>query len=190
MTFVDLFVTGCATTPALHVIGVYEAQTPPGIDDRPWWAKCVDDEKSKKSGAVRTPLSIESSIECHQKHARKHAEGEIVISVSDDSRPIVLALTAYDRTHWRVSLKEGARLTKVILAGYHSQRVPRSRENSNGFGAYVPDLPGCVATAASRVEVVALIRDAIEFHIEGLRRAGDHVPEPASQGEVFDVQAA
>lgn len=63
-------------------------------------------------------------------------------------------------------------------------------KSSNGFGAYVPDLPGCMATAESRVEVVALIREAIEFHIEGLRRAGDHVPEPTSQGEVVDVQAA
>lgn len=63
-------------------------------------------------------------------------------------------------------------------------------KSSNGFGAYVPDFPGCVATATSCVEVVALIREAIEFHIEGLRRAGDHVPEPISQGEVVDVQAA
>jgi predicted RNase H-like HicB family nuclease len=61
--------------------------------------------------------------------------------------------------------------------------------SSNGFGAYVPDLPGCVAAAETRTEVVALIREAIEFHIEGLHQAGP-MPEPTSQGEVVDVQAA
>lgn len=40
------------------------------------------------------------------------------------------------------------------------------------YGAYVPDLPGCVATAAAREEVVRLIQEAIEFHIEGLRQDG------------------
>lgn len=63
-------------------------------------------------------------------------------------------------------------------------------KSSNGFAAYVPDLPGCVATAESRTEVVDLIREAIAFHIEGLKRAGNDVPEPTSQGEVVDVQAA
>jgi predicted RNase H-like HicB family nuclease len=63
-------------------------------------------------------------------------------------------------------------------------------KSGNGFGAYVPDLPGCVSAAESRAEVVTLIREAIEFHIEGLKRAGHRVPEPASQGEVVDVRAA
>ena len=40
------------------------------------------------------------------------------------------------------------------------------------FGAYVPDLPGCVAVGESRAEVEALIREAIEFHLEGLREEG------------------
>jgi predicted RNase H-like HicB family nuclease len=62
-------------------------------------------------------------------------------------------------------------------------------KSSSGFGAYVPDLPGCVAAAETRAEVLALIREAIEFHIEGLRQAGGHVPEPTSQSEVVDVQA-
>lgn len=119
VTLTGLVATGCASTPALHVIGVYEGQTPPGVDDRPWWAKCNDDQKDKQPSAA--PAS--PSIECHQKYARKHTEKEIVVNVSDDNRPIVLALTAYDRTHWKVSLKGGVELTKVILAGYHSQRI-------------------------------------------------------------------
>lgn len=57
------------------------------------------------------------------------------------------------------------------------------------FGAYVPDLPGCIATAPTREAVVALIREAIAFHIEGLRLKGDVVPLPCSGVEVIDVAA-
>ena len=63
-------------------------------------------------------------------------------------------------------------------------------EDENGFGAYVPDLPGCVAAAESREEVVTLIQEAIEFHIEGLKKSGDPVPKPMSRSELVDVHAA
>ena len=55
------------------------------------------------------------------------------------------------------------------------------------YGAYVPDLPGCVAVGETLVEVTDLIREAIEFHIEGLRDAGKHVPEPASELTYVEV---
>ena len=58
------------------------------------------------------------------------------------------------------------------------------------YGAYVPDLPGCVAAADSRDEVLQLIREAIEFHIEGLREDGSPIPEPSSFSAVVDVKAA
>ena len=48
----------------------------------------------------------------------------------------------------------------------------------NNYAAYVPDLPGCVATANSREELLEEIREAIEFHIEGMREDGETVPEP------------
>jgi predicted RNase H-like HicB family nuclease len=60
-------------------------------------------------------------------------------------------------------------------------------KSENGFGAYVPD---CIAAGESREEVVTLIQEAIEFHIDGLRRAGDPVPKPKSQSEFVDVYAA
>jgi predicted RNase H-like HicB family nuclease len=63
-------------------------------------------------------------------------------------------------------------------------------EGPTSFGAYVPDLPGCVAAAETRKEALALIREAIEFHIEGLKRSGQPVPPPSSTGEVVDVHAA
>lgn len=63
-------------------------------------------------------------------------------------------------------------------------------EGPESFGAYVPDLPGCVAAAQTREEVLLLIREAIGFHIDGLREDGQPVPPPSSSSEVVDVQAA
>jgi predicted RNase H-like HicB family nuclease/uncharacterized protein YegP (UPF0339 family) len=56
-------------------------------------------------------------------------------------------------------------------------------EGENSFGAYVPDLPGCAAVGETREEVLKLIQEAIEFHIEGLREDGRPVPEPPSSIE-------
>ena len=54
-------------------------------------------------------------------------------------------------------------------------------EHADGtWGAYSPDLPGCVAAGSTRNEVEVLMRDAIPFHIDGLRDAGLPVPEPVS----------
>ena len=58
------------------------------------------------------------------------------------------------------------------------------------WGAHVPDLPGCVAAADTREEVLRLIRDAIEFHIDGLEEDGLPVPPPSSEGEFVEIRAA
>jgi len=63
-------------------------------------------------------------------------------------------------------------------------------EGESGYGAYVPDLPGCIAAAESREEVVRLVREAIAFHIEGLQERGEPIPPPTSTGEVVDIAAA
>ncbi len=57
------------------------------------------------------------------------------------------------------------------------------------FSAYVPDLPGCVATGATIEEVEAEIRDAIAFHVEGMREDGISVPEPTSKVEYVELVA-
>ena len=57
------------------------------------------------------------------------------------------------------------------------------------FSAYVPDLPGCIATGATVPEVEAEIREAIEFHLEGMREDGLAVPEPSSQVEYIEIAA-
>lgn len=64
-------------------------------------------------------------------------------------------------------------------------------EKSNtGFGAFVPDLPGCVAVGESDEEVRQLIREAIEFHLDGLREDGEPIPPPSVRVEYIDVQSA
>lgn len=57
----------------------------------------------------------------------------------------------------------------------------------NSYSAYVPDLPGCVATGRTREEVERRIREAIELHVEGLRREGEPVPEPTSWTELVEA---
>ena len=58
------------------------------------------------------------------------------------------------------------------------------------FGAYVPDLPGCVAVGETREEVMTLIREAIEFHLEGMKEDGENMPEPHSEAEYVEVLSA
>lgn len=63
-------------------------------------------------------------------------------------------------------------------------------ETPTGFSAYSPDLPGCVATGATREEVQREMHEAIGFHIEGLREEGLPVPAPASSAEYVEVAVA
>ena len=63
-------------------------------------------------------------------------------------------------------------------------------KGKSGYGAHVPDLPGCIAAGETRREVLKLIREAIELHIEALRESGQAVPEPNSKSEVVKVRAA
>jgi predicted RNase H-like HicB family nuclease len=59
----------------------------------------------------------------------------------------------------------------------------------DSYGAYAPDLPGCVAVGESRAEVVRLIQEAIELHLQDLRAQGERVPPPCSSVEFVDVAA-
>ena len=59
-----------------------------------------------------------------------------------------------------------------------------------GFSAYSPDLDGYVAAGSDRDETIALMQEAIEFHLEGLREDGQPIPSPASTSEVVEVAAA
>ena len=62
-------------------------------------------------------------------------------------------------------------------------------KENNKFGAYVPDLPGCIAAGDTKEEVKQLIQEAIELHIEALKEDGEPIPAPSSIIEFIDVAA-
>jgi predicted RNase H-like HicB family nuclease len=62
-------------------------------------------------------------------------------------------------------------------------------ETDTGYSAYSPDLPGCVATGQTREEIEREMHEAIEFHIAGMRLAGEQVPRPSSQASYCEVAA-
>jgi predicted RNase H-like HicB family nuclease len=63
-------------------------------------------------------------------------------------------------------------------------------KGGSSWGAHVPDLPGCVAIGESRSEAIDLIRQAIDLHLEDLRARGQTPPDPSSEGEIVEVDAA
>jgi predicted RNase H-like HicB family nuclease len=62
-------------------------------------------------------------------------------------------------------------------------------KGSESFGAYAPDLPGCAVVGKSREEVIKLIQEAIELHLQSLKEHGDEIPPPASSFYFVDVAA-
>ena len=70
------------------------------------------------------------------------------------------------------------------------QRYPILIEpTETGYSAYSPDVPGCIATASFRDELEQVMRDAIVFHLEGLRASGQPVPPPSTSASYVDVAA-
>ena len=57
----------------------------------------------------------------------------------------------------------------------------------NSYGAYVPDLPGCIAVAKDKEEVLKLIKEAIIFHLEGMKEDGDEIPTPNSETTYIEI---
>ena len=62
-------------------------------------------------------------------------------------------------------------------------------QGPSSFGAYVPDLPGCIAAGETEQETLQLIQEAIEFHLEGLREEGQPAPAPHSSSRFVEVHA-
>ncbi len=62
-------------------------------------------------------------------------------------------------------------------------------KTENNYSAYVPDLPGCVATGSTIEEVETQIREAIGFHIDGMREDGIAIPPSASRVEYIEIAA-
>ena len=62
-------------------------------------------------------------------------------------------------------------------------------KTSNGYSAYSPDVPGCGSTGSTREEAESNIREAIQFHIDGLKQEGFEIPEPSSYSSYVNVAA-
>ena len=60
-------------------------------------------------------------------------------------------------------------------------------KTTTGFSAYSPDLDGCVATGATKIEVEQNMHDDIEFHLEGMRQEGHSVPQPSAYSAYVDI---
>jgi predicted RNase H-like HicB family nuclease len=58
---------------------------------------------------------------------------------------------------------------------------------ATGFSAHVPDLPGCVAAGETREETLQLMREAVAFHLEGMRLHGETIPQPTAVGDYVEV---
>ena len=67
------------------------------------------------------------------------------------------------------------------------QYVVVIEKTDNGFSAYVPDLPGCVAAADTRDETDKLIREAIQFHLEEMRADNELIPEPSASAVLVEA---
>jgi len=108
------------------------------------------------------------------KHATKPGRVTVPGKPSDDLAPGTL-----NSILKQAGLKYGGNMRYAIVI-----------EKADGnYSAYVPDLPGCVATGATIAEVEAEIREAIAFHVEGLREDGLPIPAPSSQVDYVEIAA-
>ena len=60
-------------------------------------------------------------------------------------------------------------------------------KSQSNYGAYVPDLPGCVAVARTKAELMRLVREAVELHLDALQQEGKRIPEPTATTELVEV---
>jgi predicted RNase H-like HicB family nuclease len=63
-------------------------------------------------------------------------------------------------------------------------------KGATSYGAFVPDLPGCIAVGETRDEALTLIREAVQFHLEDMQAEGFRIPMPASSSTFIDVAMA
>jgi hypothetical protein len=122
--------TACSSLPALHVVGVHEGTLPEPVN-------------AEEDGASSPRLSLAvagAASDTGLSRPREEAK-EVTVNVTETGRPMVLALMAYNRTLWKVALKPGVRLNKVILGGYHRQQVtgiPAGMPGGRGMEAREP----------------------------------------------------
>jgi predicted RNase H-like HicB family nuclease/predicted RNA binding protein YcfA (HicA-like mRNA interferase family) len=116
-----------------------------------------------------------------------------------------LVRTRGSHRQYRHAVKTGlvtvpGKLSNELAPGYARQRAEASRteamkylivieKTGTGYSAYSPDLPGCVSTGATLEEVERNMHEAIDFHLDGLRKEGFPIPQPSSASAYVDVSA-
>lgn len=102
---------------ALHVIGVYQGTLPPEADQRPWWAQC---QAARAAAGKLGPLV---PGECDAFLLAGRDQRIVTVNITDDSKPMILGLMAYEPVTWHIQLAPGVVIQKVILGAYHTQRI-------------------------------------------------------------------
>jgi predicted RNase H-like HicB family nuclease len=100
-----------------------------------------------------------------------------------------LALSPFTVIPGRTSELGHCPKTSRLKEGEHVKYAIVIEKAEKNYSAYVPDLPGCISTSKTIEGIRQSMREAIEFHIEGLRLNGDPVPEPTSVCEYVEVGA-
>ncbi|MFQ6334114.1 hypothetical protein [Methylophilus sp. 3sh_L] len=109
--------TATESNVALHVIGVYQGVLPASADQRPWWEQCqADRAASGKRGPV-TPGECDAFLRTGRD------QRTVTVNISDDSKPIILGLMAYEPVTWHIVRAPGVVIQKVILGAYHPQII-------------------------------------------------------------------
>lgn len=111
-----------AGQPALHVVGVYQGAVTESAEKQPWWAICAP-----ASGGVEPPAQP-ATKPCIPSLATAPGQRTVVVNLTDDSAPVILGLMAYDTVTWDIRTAPGVVISKVILAGYHQQKIQGTGE--------------------------------------------------------------
>jgi predicted RNase H-like HicB family nuclease len=112
----------------------------------------------------------------HRQYHHPRKEGTVTVAgkLSDEVPPGTLQYSSAGRPETRIEMKY-----LVVI-----EKGPKS------FGAYVPDLPGCVAVAKTRRRVKRLIQEALQLHVDDMREGGYPIPKPTAASEFVELQFA
>ena len=131
------------------------------------------DERTKLDEMYGKSLSTIADAQTMQGTVVAKNAREVVVNIGYKSDGVV----ALSEFRYNPDLKIGDSVAKLI------------EKAEDNYGAYVPDLPGCVATGDTPEETEALLREAIEIHLEGMREDGIEPPKPTSEVRYLEVAA-
>jgi len=115
---------------------------------------------------------------------------EVIVSLNTNPNLAALLCLASPSTTWHLARSTVSLNRQVLKVSDTPMRYAIVIEDAgSNYSAYVPDLPGCVATGVTPEEAEGAIREAIEFHLEGLRADGLPIPQASSRVEYVEVAA-